>query len=398
MVCEAITVRLRVFCEAITVHPRMFCEAIAVYLRLPCESIPVYQRMVCEVTRSIFEWFPKQLRSICDYYAKQLRLQQWIACLPSITMAKAGNIVIADESALHLLLHSDLATHIDSADALDNPLDQLALTPQGMMSFNLDNRLYGEHPVKLLVNDAAQRRKSRAIECRYSKLEFPPGSFLRLRDGLYVTSPELTYARMADRCSESRLAEIATALSGRYYLADKVRDRSGYLTSVSQLRAYLAQLPSLRGGAKARHALDFAMDNSGSPMEGKSMLQFCMPKRWGGFSLPFDCMNFDIRTGKTRAFYEQNEFCVDLASRSLKVAIEFDGGVHLDPSKDKRRRNALMALGWTVFPLEKDVLYSPAKTEQFALQVAKFIGLRIQRQKSWDEAYVDLRRQLDLPV
>jgi len=313
-------------------------------------------------------------------------------------MAGAGNIVIADESALHLLLHSDLAARAESADVLESPLGQLALTARGMTGFNLDNRLYGEHPVKLLVNDAAQRRNNRAIECRYSKLEFPPGSFLRLRDGLYVTSPELTYARMADRRSEAQLAEIATALSGRYYLADKVRDRSDYLTSVSQLRAYLEQLPSLRAGAKARRALDFAMDNSGSPMEGKSMLQFCMPKRRGGFHLPFDCMNFDIRTGKTRAFYEQNEFCVDLASRSLKVAIEFDGGVHLDSSKDKRRRNALMALGWTVFPLEKDVLYSPAKTEQFALQVAKFMGIRIQRQKSWDEAYVNLRRQLDLPA
>lgn len=313
-------------------------------------------------------------------------------------MTKAGNIVIADESALHLLLHCDLAARAEPTDAFEKPLSQLASTSKEMMDFNLDNRLYGEHPVKLLVNDAAQRRKSRAIECRYSKLEFPPGSFLRLRDGLYVTSPGLTYARMADRCSEARLAEIATALAGRYYLADKVRDRSGYLTNVSQLRAYLANLPGLRGGAKARRALDFAMDNSGSPMEGKTMLQFCMPKRWGGFSLPFDCMNFDIRTGRTRAFYEQNEFCVDLASRLLKVAIEFDGGDHDDPSKDKRRRNALAALGWTVFPLEKDVLYSPALTEQFALQVAKFIGLRIQRQKSWDEAYVNLRRQLDLPA
>ena len=314
-------------------------------------------------------------------------------------MADAGNIVITDESALRLLLNCDIARRAELLEVADNPLRHLATKPQEMASFNLENPIYGPHPVKLLVTSDVARRRNLDIECRVTGQAFPRGSFIKLREALYVTSAELTFARMADRLSDVRLAEIATSLCGRYFLCNEgVEDRTAYLTNVSSLRNYLEQLPLLRGKIKAIRALSFAMDNSASPMEGKTMLQFCLPVRQGGYGLPFDRMNFDIKAGRCHRLAEQGGYCVDLASTKYRVAIEYDGSDHNDASKDKRRRNALAALGWTVFPLEKDVLNSPARTEQFALQVAKFIGRRIQRRPSWDEAFVSLRHELELPV
>lgn len=317
-----------------------------------------------------------------------------------IAMAASGNIVIADESALHLLLHCDVSSRAESLDVIGNPLKHPATSKVELESFNRDNPLYGSQPIKLLVSNAGSRRTSRSVECRRCGLQLPRGSFIRLREGLYVTSPELTFARMASRLSEVRLAEIATELCGRYYLSPgEVKERSAYLTSVESLRAYLDQLPSVKGGAKARRALRYALDNSASPMEGKTMLQFCMPLRYGAFNLPFDKMNYDIKAGRNRALSEQDSFSVDLASKAFCTAIEYDGkDSHPDSGKDKRRRNMLRALGWTIFPLEQDVLYSPVVTEKFALQVAKCVGYRMQRKKSWDDAYVRLRHELDLPV
>ena len=315
-------------------------------------------------------------------------------------MAKSGNIVITDESALHLLMHCDISSKAESLDVIGNPLKQPAMSRSELESFNHKNPLYGKQPVKVLVADASARRASRSVECRRSGLQYPRGSFIRLREGLYVTSPELTFARMASRLSEIRLIEIGTELCGRYYLSSgEVKDRTAFLTNAQNLRAYLDQLPSLKGGAKAKRALRYVLDNSASPMEGKTMLQFCMPLRYGAFNLPFDRMNYDIKAGRNRALAEQDSFSVDLASEKLHVAIEYDGKEHhLDSSKDKRRRNMLKALGWTVFPLEKDVLYNPTRTEKFALQVAKFLGYRLQRKSSWDDAYIRLRHELDLPV
>ena len=314
-------------------------------------------------------------------------------------MADVGNIVVTDQSALNVMLHCDFMARKQYRDVAVNPLEDCARVQCDLRGFNHDNPLYGGHPVKLLVPDAASRRDDDIIECRYSKCAFPHGSFIEMNDGVFITSPELTFARLANYLSVVQLAEVGTALCGRYYidLDDEQHDRLRYLTSVAKIRKYLASVPDLRGRAKAERALRYVMDNSGSPMEGKSMLQLCLPKRMGGFGLPFNHMNYDVRAGRNAALTEQNKYCIDLVSTKCRVAGEFDGGdSHQDPAKDKRRRNALSALGWTVLAFEKDVIQSPAATEKLALQLAKSMGYRIQRQPSWDDAFINLRHELDL--
>ena len=134
-------------------------------------------------------------------------------------------------------------------------------------------------------------------------------------------------------------------------------------------------------------------------METKTMLQFCIPLRKGGFNLPFKEMNYEISPGREALVSGQDGFSLDLANPDLGVCIEYDGGeYHRDASKDKRRRNALAALGWEVFPIDKEVLYDPIATERFANQVARYLGLRIRKPSSWDEKFIELRRALDLPV
>lgn len=316
-------------------------------------------------------------------------------------MGKAGNIIIADRSALHLLLHCDIAARANHSAVSRDPLDNCMSPREAPNHFNIDNALYGNQPIDLLVSNAGTRTRNKFIDCHYVKSDLPAGSFLELREGLYVMSPELTFARMANYLTSVQLVEVGTNLCAQYYidLSGTIQKRDAFQTSVSKLRKYLESVPNLKGRAKALRALRYVKDNSASPMETKTMIVFCLPLNDGGFNLPFEYMNYDIKIGRNASLVEQSRYCVDLASTKFLVALEFDGTeFHVDSGHDKRRRNALVALGWTVFCFEKDVLLNPAATETCALQIAKHIGYRMQRQKTWDKAYIDLRRELGLGV
>ena len=108
-------------------------------------------------------------------------------------------------------------------------------------------------------------------------------------------------------------------------------------------------------------------------------------------------MNYDVSAGRLAPIMEQTDFCLDLASPDRRIAVEYDGSDHDNPSKDKRRRNELGALGWRVFPLGKEVLYNPYATSRFGKQLREVFGLRNRWPKNWDEKYVELRKSIGLP-
>ena len=320
----------------------------------------------------------------------------------TIAMAKKSNIIIADESALFLYDHIATLDQCKATIARINPLPRSASCGEDFHSFNAAHPLYGGTPVSVLVNDASARRQSGIVSSRYCPYDLPTGSFYKLRDNLYLASPELVFARMGNFISEMRLAETGLNLCGRYYKnldTGKIDDRRELLTTPERIEQYLKKVPDLRGSGKARKALRWVVGNSGSPMESKVKLQFANPLWTGSMGLPFTHMNYDVTAGRLTGLTKQNDFCIDLANPILKEGLEYDGEEsHLDPSKDKRRRNALEALGWHVTPIDKSVLYNPEATKQAGLQIARRLGMRIQFPKHWEEKFEHLRKELELPV
>ena len=133
-------------------------------------------------------------------------------------------------------------------------------------------------------------------------------------------------------------------------------------------------------------------------METKTWLQFTLPRRHGGFGLPFDAMNYDVSAGRLGRFTVQRDFSIDLVNMRNKFGFEYDGGdYHLDAARDKRRRNELAVLGWKVFPIGKDVMLDAESTERTAHQIARILGRRLQDPPGWQQKYEALRRSLDLP-
>ena len=115
------------------------------------------------------------------------------------------------------------------------------------------------------------------------------------------------------------------------------------------------------------------------------------------------CASYSLLTlphmGLFRPVTEQDNYSIDMIALGRGIGLEYDGDdSHQDPSKDKRRRNELNALGWNIFPIDKNVLYDPAATERLAYQLAKAMGVRLRKPRSWETKYVKLRMDLGLPV
>lgn len=317
-------------------------------------------------------------------------------------MAKRANIIIADESALFFYEHIGALAQCGAVAAKGNPLANSATNSEDFAGFNESHPLYGGAPVSVLVRDSLSRRQSQSIKSRYCPDDLPSGSFVKLREGLYVVSPEFLFVRMGNLVSKARLAEIGLSLCARYYLnldAGAIRDRNATLTTPAKLAKYITKAESVRGAGKAREALKWTVANSGSPLEGKMFLQFAMPLWAGGFGLPFTHMNYDVSAGRLASLTQQGEFCIDCVNPRLKVGLEYDGAEwHRDASRDKRRRNALAGLGWEVFPIDRAVLYDSERTMESALQIAHHLGMRLRWPSNWHERFDKLRTELGLPT
>lgn len=315
-------------------------------------------------------------------------------------MEDTRNIVIGDESALFAYLHSDWGERIGHFPASANPLVNSAEKLGELSAFNVDNPIYGSKPIVVLVPEDARRRLSENIRCRHVPSHLPEQSFFSVRDGLFMTSPELTYVRMAEFRTEMQLAQIAMNLCGRYYLDKRtgnVCDRSMPLTTPDKLHSFCTMSSSVRGSKKALSALRWVYQNSGSPTETIVQLLLTLPWGRGGYALPLTHMNFDISAGRLARIAEQNSYSIDCANPDKRVGVEYDGqDSHPDSSHDKRRRNELKALGWDIFPLEIDVLNNPDRFDRFARIVAARLEVRLRRSHVWPKKYLKLRKELGL--
>ena len=313
-----------------------------------------------------------------------------------------GNIVICDQSALFFLMHCDSPSSIGAHKVSSSPLPNCASSSLELQSFNTQHPLFGGEPVHVLSNSRTNRPHTKSVTAHLVSRELPPSAFFEIRDELFIASPELVFARMANFVSEIELIEIGLNLCGRYYLSPKteaINTRANYITSPNRIRAFLETTHNLRGSRTALHALEWVIQNSGSPFETKMKIQFCQPLRQGGFALPFNAMNYNISSSKLMGFSEQSTYCVDLAIPELKAGMEYDGAAyHQDSSSDKRRRNALKALGWDIFPIDKDVLMDPEATIRTGHQIAKALHRRLRKPPDWESRFEQLRRDLRLPI
>ena len=313
---------------------------------------------------------------------------------------ECGAVAVTDSSALFYWMHRNARDDAENVTVGNILLDGYANTISDLGNFNVDHPLFGGKPVSVLVPDRALRVHNKSLKGCLCLSPLPDGSFSMLRQGLYVSSPELTFVRMANYRGEVGLAEIGTNLCGQYYLEVGERaigQRRAPLTTREALARYAREAADLRGGGKALRASGWVLPRSGSPMETKVQLLFRLPASKGGFALPFTEMNYVVSDRRLKKLCEQSWYSIDLAAPDYKVGLEYDGvAYHQSTSHDNRRRNALKGLGWEVFPTDSAVIFDSEATERLAFQIAKFMGVRMQRPRSWERKHTALRKELGL--
>lgn len=182
----------------------------------------------------------------------------------------------------------------------------------------------------LHVASVAPRRAPEGRGVIGHKLRVLPGDVVMLH-GLRVSSLERAWCEMAAVVS---LRQLVRAGDRALWFRDP-------LTEFERLVSAVDHHPGRRGKAKLDSALSLLSDRAASPPETDLRLILA------DAGIPDLCPNYEVRVG-SRTFF------IDLAIPRYRIAIEYQGDYHRDPEqwrRDRMRRAALEAQGWTVIEL-----------------------------------------------
>lgn len=211
-----------------------------------------------------------------------------------------------------------------------------------------------QHPVHILVSPTCRRgfhEEVRIHQTHHPRI--PAGLLLEVSDDLLCCGPELTFLQMAGETSLIGASVLCFELCGAYahfsQMISGFYDRPA-LTSKVRISEALAKLPGARGTKRAREALALVLDGSRSPMETVLAGALSFPTCLGGCAFEQPRLNYQVILDQAAAGVAGVSRCyLDLAWPAQKRALEYDGAAwHTDARADRRRREALAHMGWTV--------------------------------------------------
>lgn len=85
-------------------------------------------------------------------------------------------------------------------------------------------------PLDLMVSDAGERRNNKFVTCHVAYDTYPQGSFIKVSEGMYVSSPELCFLQLAEIHDEIDLVLLGNELCGTFVLPGPQEGDPGTLT------------------------------------------------------------------------------------------------------------------------------------------------------------------------
>ena len=212
-----------------------------------------------------------------------------------------------------------------------------------------------QKPIHVSVSKDRFRPKRKSIDAHVlTKKTLNENILYSLGDGIFVAGPELCFLQMAQNLSKLGLIVLGFELCG--YYSQYASLISGFyernpLSSTTQLVDLLGSFHGLRGAKRAHDALQWVLDGSASPMETVEACRLMLPNSMGGEGFIQPKLNFEVALDTVASSITGTKSCrIDLAWPDIKVGGEYDGAeYHGDQCADRRRREALAHLGWSVF-------------------------------------------------
>ena len=234
------------------------------------------------------------------------------------------------------------------------------------------------------VAHARLRRAGGGIETSVRKGPFHPRSFMRIEDGLYVSTPEMAFCEMASVLSLERLIALGFELCGTYRRASTfglARYDATPLTSLGALVSFIEKSPQFKGVKKARRALSCILAGSASPRESELAILLCLPYSLGGYGLPHPTMNAEMPLPKNVAATGRSSLRCDLYWPAARLDVEYDSAEFHSAERllanDSMRRIALESMDVTSVNLTAEHLRRASLFDEAAQGIARILGKRV---------------------
>lgn len=256
--------------------------------------------------------------------------------------------------------------------------------------------------VHLIVKSNDDRRRHSGLVCHVWQGPVR-GTYRRLSDEVFVSSPEACWRQMAAVFDLIDLTRFGYELCGSYRPVSSMGfdwDKRLPLSTRKRLADYLAQTPGTSGCAVAKKALGCVVDGAASHRETAVAMLLCLPRSCGGYGFPRPLMNAKISLGQGGCrLTSRSYFVADLLWSEQKVCVEYDSdafhGTRQRAVMDSGKRNALLALGYRVLTLTNDQVKDVRRFDEAARALAKLLGFRLRiRDAMWESRRAALRRRL----
>lgn len=244
----------------------------------------------------------------------------------------------------------------------------------------------------LVAPEKTSRTQSASTLCRVWP-NFHSNFFLKISEGIYISSPEICFAQMGHALKGSelneieraaKLAELAFMLCGTYALCPgyPCRYNTTPLTSVKKLVHNARILERQNERALAIQVLNYVLNGSASPQETKAAIVFSFPHKWGGFSNQPNQMNKSIGRKKREDQQSTGEYRCDLFwGNKAGVGLEYKGedyhGSNFQLQNDIARENELRQQRIQVVSMGKAEIASPDRTLKLGALIGKMTGKRL---------------------
>lgn len=317
------------------------------------------------------------------------------------------NVYVAGSSALfywrrNLLSCKPLKKHVLA------PLSDCPIDARQLRDLDIDNGRFGPAPIHLFVPTHELRVSKRLYTYSIRGKNLPETAFRHVEKGICLASPEYCLIQAACVFSRFKLLELCMEICGKYALIKESErgftPRDYPLASVQSIAKFLQTMKSEPGVLAVQRILPFAADGSRSPMETRTYLLMCLPKRLGGYGLPKPEINkrIDLKP-EERSIAKRSYFECDFCWPDQKVVIEYDGqqdhSSRLDRDRDSTKRNILLSKGYTIYTITAGQIASAESLDRIVREIAKLIGHRFFRfPKAWVEQRDELRRELFLSM
>lgn len=217
---------------------------------------------------------------------------------------------------------------------------------------------------------------------------------------------EVPRLAIMDSAPESNGTDFARAF-GPDKITATYNSKSGFvsskpISSVDSLLAFANSAAAFPGCDRARKALRYVLNRSASPAESRLVLLLCAKRSMGGYGLPLPQMNYRVDVvGEGRKCTSRKYFVLDLFWESARLDVEYDSDAfHASKAgiaSDAERRNALVAMGYTVITVTNGQVSSVNSLDDVAFAIAQALKVRIRRQNgTWNQKRYSFRRRVDV--